>query len=167
MNSIYSDDDFMMIINNILGNSEFIKMKDLRHHGHNKLEHSLKVSHSAYKISKFLGLDYISTARAGLLHDFFFISEKPSAKELLRCNFVHAKEAADNAMKHFYISNKEKDIIVSHMFPLNLRPPKYLEGWIVTMMDKIVASCEHMSFFGRRLKLSTNLFILFIINYLS
>ena len=26
-----------------------------------------------------------------------------------------------------------------HMFPLNIIPPRYTEGWIVTMMDKYVS----------------------------
>ena len=29
-----------------------------------------------------------------------------------------------------------EDIILRHMFPLNIRPPKYKESWVVTMMDK-------------------------------
>jgi uncharacterized protein len=165
MNYIY-DDDYMMIIENILSNSEFIKLKNAKHHGDNRLDHSLRVSYSAYKLSKLLGLDYVSTARAGLLHDFFFSSENPTAKELFRCNFTHAREAANNAIKHFNISPKEEDIIVSHMFPVNIVPPKYMEGWVVTMADKAIATCEHLACWSRKLKLATNLFILFIINCL-
>ena len=31
------------------------------------------------------------------------------------------------------------DIIIKHMFPLNIKPPKYIEGWIVTLVDKLVS----------------------------
>ena len=34
-------------------------------------EHLIKVSYKSYKIAKKLDLDYVSVARAGLLHDFY------------------------------------------------------------------------------------------------
>ena len=43
----------------------------------------------------------------------------------------------------------ERDIIKRHMFPLNIRPPKYRESWIVCLADKICAVNEF--FAARRL----------------
>lgn len=37
------------------------------------------------------------------------------------------------------MTDKISDIIVKHMFPLNIRPPKYAESWIITCVDKIVS----------------------------
>ena len=34
------------------------------------------------------------------------------------------------------------DAITRHMFPLNVTPPKYLESWLVSMVDKVVAAYE-------------------------
>ena len=48
------------------------KMSEITHHGLDRKSHSIRVSYYSYKISKALGLDYKSTARAGLIHDFFF-----------------------------------------------------------------------------------------------
>ena len=37
----------------------------------------------------------------------------------------------------------QKDIIVSHMFPLiPNKPPKFLESWVVSLVDKFVATYE-------------------------
>ena len=33
----------------------------------------------------------------------------------------------------------EENIIERHMFTLNIKPPKYKEAWVVTMMDKKVS----------------------------
>ena len=53
--------------------------------------------------------------------------------------FVHAKEALENSKKTFpeLINPKIEDIIVKHMFPLNIAIPKYKETWVVTYMDKV------------------------------
>lgn len=37
------------------------------------------------------------------------------------------------------MNEKIEDIILRHMFPLNIRPPRYLESWIVTLSDKYVS----------------------------
>lgn len=52
--------------------------------------------------------------------------------------FVHAQEAANNSLKYFpeLIDDKIYSCIKTHMFPLNIMPPKYPEGWIITCMDK-------------------------------
>ena len=40
------------------------------------------------------------------------------------------------------ISPKEENIILRHMFPLTPVPPKYKEGWVVTLCDKYCATRE-------------------------
>ena len=72
-------------------------------------------------------------------------------KILEKHGFVHAKEASENSKIHFpeYMNKKIENTILRHMFPLNKIPPRYIEGWIVTLADKFV-SCEvlfHPSFF--------------------
>ena len=70
------------------------------------------------------------------------ISVVENCKKLFeKHGFVHARQAAENAWKYFpeYMDKKREDIILRHMFPLNIRPPKYIESWIVTMSDKYVS----------------------------
>ena len=57
----------MNIVGNILDNEEFNQIKRIEHHGTTRFEHSVRVSYYSYKISKLLHLDYVETARAGLL----------------------------------------------------------------------------------------------------
>ena len=108
---IKKDDNYMNIVGNILDNEEFNQIKRIEHHGTTRFEHSVRVSYYSYKISKLLHLDYVETARAGLLHDFFISDEDRNAKDRFVSTFVHPKEAVDNSMRVFGINEKEKDII--------------------------------------------------------
>ena len=128
------------IVKDILNNKEFKKIELCPHHKTNRLEHSKRVSQISYNVCKKLNLDYVSAARGGLLHDFFTNSYKESKKGNLMKN--HPKIASNNATKHFNINDKEKNIIESHMFPLNIVPPKYMEGWILCCADKICSGAE-------------------------
>ena len=62
-----TDKKYLKIVNDIVDSEEFDKLKSIDHHGITRYEHSVKVSYYAYKISKFLKLDYKATARGGLL----------------------------------------------------------------------------------------------------
>ena len=57
---------------------------------------------------------------------------------LKKHGFVHAEEARVNAWKYFpeNMNYKVEDIIRRHMFPLNKRPPKYKESWLISFVDK-------------------------------
>ncbi len=142
MNYQKKDKEYNRIINNIINNPDFLAISNCRHHGISRLEHSLRVSYYSYKVSKFIKLDARQTARAGLLHDFF-IENNLNSKEKCLSAFYHPKKALKNADELFILTDKEKDIIYSHMFPLiPSRPPKYLESWVVSMVDKVVATYE-------------------------
>ena len=151
----------MSIVNNILDNKEFLKIKTIEHHGISRYDHSLKVSYYSYKIAKILHLDYEQTARGGLLHDFFLSPEDRTQKDRLKSVFTHPKQAVLMAKSEFELTKKEEDMIRSHMFPINLSVPKYAESWIVSMVDKCVATNEFAIKFRFRLKYAYNLFLLF------
>lgn len=138
--------EYYDIIKEILESEEFQKRKNYKHHGNITVyDHSLKVSQVAYKIAKKLkSMDARSIAVGGLLHDFY---DKPwqerteKTKLLKKHGFVHAKEASKNAYRYFpeYMNPKINDMIIKHMFPLNVKPPKYLGSWIVNLSDDIVS----------------------------
>ena len=149
MNSIYNDYTYTNIINDILENEEFLKIKNYKHHGLSRLEHSLRVSYYSYLITKKLRLNYIETARGGLLHDFF-LNENLSERKQRLSMIYHPYEALKYANNFFYLSDLEKDIIINHMFPtLPHKIPKYLESWIVSLVDKVVATYEFYYSYGR------------------
>ena len=37
------------------------------------------------------------------------------------------------------MNKKVEDIIKKHMFPLNSRPPRYKESWLISIVDKYVS----------------------------
>ena len=58
---------------NLIAQPRVQKLKTITHHIYsNRLEHSIHVSYTSYKIAKKLGWDAKSTARGGLLHDMFY-----------------------------------------------------------------------------------------------
>ena len=161
------DLEYLLIIDNIMQNEEFQKMNNIKHHNTTRMEHSLKVSYYSYKIAKSLKLDYKDVARGGLLHDFYIeeIRDCDSIKEkILLFSVKHPNEALLNASNYFELSEKEINIIKSHMFPIDYKVPKYAESWIVSLVDKVLSFGELSKKFGYKFSYIFNLYLLFIIN---
>ena len=147
--------EWFAIVKDFLLNDELQRRKLFRHHDGALWNHLIKVSFRSFLLAKYYHADEYTCAIAGLLHDFYPKAYKYS-KELEELDksyldkvhvkqslfkmhgFTHAKEAADNARLFFKdkIDDKIYSCICTHMFPLTLIPPKYKEGWIVTLMDK-------------------------------
>lgn len=134
---------FLEIINDILANKSIQNLKLYKHHyAYTRLEHCLSVSYYTYVICNFLHLDYKSAARAALLHDLFFYDCEDKISRPKNHIKNHPKIALENANKLFNLNKKEQDIILKHMWPLTFSPPKYLESFIVTVVDKYCAFKE-------------------------
>ncbi|MBE6152292.1 MAG: HD domain-containing protein [Firmicutes bacterium] len=164
MINIEKDIEYKEIINHILLNDEFNQIKKIEHHGVTRFDHSLKVSYYSYRLAKMLKLDSEDVARGGLLHDFFMSNEDRTVKDRFISTFVHPKKAVKNSNDIFNISEKEKDIIRTHMFPVNLAVPKYAESWLVSIVDKVVGLSEFGHKFGYKLAYLANVYLLFFIN---
>ena len=160
------DFEYKKIIDNILNDEKFKKLDKCLHHGTTRYEHSIRVSYLSYKIAKINNLDYITAARAGLLHDFFN-NEGSSMIERFKSTFTHPSIAVENAKEVFNITEKESKIIRSHMFPVNLTLPRSIEAWIVTVADKIIFLKEISSSTCYKLRYATNLFILIFLNFIK
>lgn len=134
--------EFLDIVSPIINNEEFLKRKNYAHHENESVyDHSMKVAFSSYLCAKKLNLDYKSVAIGGLLHDFYYEDwqKKHVHKKFFQMHgFVHARQALENSKKVFpeLMNKKIENIILRHMFPLNITPPKYKESWIVSIMDK-------------------------------
>ena len=124
------------------------KLKSLdeykQHYKCTRLKHSINVSYYSFYIAKLLKLDYMSAAKAGLLHDLYF-HEKAGFKQNMKMLRQHPKDALKNALEICDLSDKECDIIKRHMWLITLRPPKYKEGYIVSFVDKYCAAKEFFS----------------------
>ena len=107
---------------------------------------------------KKLKLDYVSATRAAMLHDLFLYDwhEKHRDDEFTGLHaFAHPKVALRNANKIFLLNDKEKDIILKHMWPVTIIFPKYREAYIVTFMDKYSACLETYWYIQSKLKRKT------------
>lgn len=168
MNKITQDEEYNLIVSSILTTKEFSEtMSQIKHHNSTRLNHLLKVSYYSYKISKYLRLDYEEVARAGLLHDFYLDSvyEQEKLKDkILLYTTKHPQAAVENSRKFFRLSEKEEDIIRTHMFPVDIKVPKYAESWIVSFVDKGISTAEFGHKFGRQALEHANLYLIFLLN---
>lgn len=141
--------DFHLLIGSLLQNDQVQLLDTCRqHHKFTRLRHSMDVAYISYIIARILRFDSHSVARAALLHDLFFHEEGQGSASLLRS---HPRIALENAKKICALNPIEEDIILRHMFLLTIRPPRYKEGYIVTLVDKICATREFVySLFTRQ-----------------
>lgn len=159
--------EYVSLVHDILDNKEFQKLQNIVHHGHNRLDHSLRVSYFSYKIGKVLTLDYRKIARAALLHDFFFEeNEGASYSSRVKTLIHHPEYALENATKYYDLTEMEKDIIVSHMFPISLRLPRFLESWLVDLVDDCVSVGEKVYMARREFSTAMSFVFFCLINYL-
>ena len=137
---MYFNKEFDSLINECLMHPKVQEMNNYKHHGISRLEHSIRVSYHTYKVCKFLHLNYKETTVAALLHDFFIdeVEKENGFNRLIH----HPKYAAINAKEYFKINSFQEDIILKHMFPITPIPPRYLEGWIVDLIDNIASIYE-------------------------
>lgn len=145
-----TDPEYYKYIKDLLETEVVQEMdKYIQHGSTTTLDHCIAVSYLAYRLAKKMDLDYISVARAGLLHDFYLYDwhELPKEKRFFKKHgFTHPQIAYENASKYFDLNDVEKDIIVKHMWPLTLRHiPKYKETTLVSFADKVVSSKETVS----------------------
>ncbi len=106
--------------------------------------HSVLVAHySLYLAWKMhVPVDERSLIRGALLHDYFLYDWHEKDDSHKWHGFHHAAKALENAMEDFKLNEIEQDIIACHMFPLNIRPPKYRESWLVCYADKVCSGLE-------------------------
>ena len=135
----------------IAGFSRLAKTDAFIQHGVTScLLHTLAVayySHTVLRKIRFLKIHHSDLIRGALLHDYFLYDWHIPDKSHSLHGFRHPKAALANAEDDFSLSDIERDIIVKHMFPLTLRPPKHFESVAVCIADKI---CSVYEVFSRR-----------------
>ena len=144
LQKIYSNDEFIKMIDDLLNNDTVKQMKNFRQHYETScFDHCLIASYYCYLYGKKFNLDYVSCARAAMLHDLFLYDwrKKQDDRKGLHA-FTHPKTAYKNASKLFALNEKEKDIILKHMWPVTIALPKYKESYLLTLIDKYCALNE-------------------------
>ena len=142
--------EFQELIREIVSSEEFRTMRAFRHHVRtNVFDHSLKVAYLCYRHHKRFQtkLPLYELVRGALLHDYYLYDwhdRRPSYRWVH--GFAHPKRALKNALRRYPdLSITERDMILRHMFPLTVSPPRTRGGWILCLYDKIAAVDEYLS----------------------
>ena len=155
--------EFENLIKDIENNDNFKELDKEHHHGISRYGHSYRVAKGVYTVTKKLKWNYQEATRAALMHDFYFdyqLEENTPAKNLV----AHQNAAVLNASKYYTLSELQKNMIESHMFPLSKVVPKYKESICLTLVDKAVAIYEQNRF---KMGMKLGVYILFIFNMLT
>lgn len=142
---IYNDKEYMEIVQDIISNEIVQKMKQYRqHYNVSCFDHCLYVSYNLYLLCKKFKLDYVSAARAAMVHDLFLYDwrKREDGRKGLHA-FTHPRTAYENAKKIMTLNSKETDIIIKHMWPVTfLKFPRYRETMLMVYVDKYSAILE-------------------------
>ncbi len=132
----------------ILSSSNMQSERQFMQHGEFSIfEHSVSVACLCLMIATYLHIRVNRRAlvRGALLHDYFLYDWHVPDKSHRLHGFTHAGRALRNASRDFRLGYIEQNMIRTHMFPLNLTPPKYRESVIICIADKICAAFETLS----------------------
>ena len=147
--------EFYDSISNIIHHPVVQEMKKYSQHCQtNCYQHCLAVAYHNFCICKKLNLDAVSAARGGMLHDLFLYDWREHYKETGNRfhALTHPKEALKNASKYFELNEIEREIIIKHMWPLTIKPPKYPETYIICLTDKYCGAVEIFEYYTGRMK---------------
>ena len=135
LHKIYNDSEFITIIEDLLNNDTVKQMKAYRQHYETScFDHCLVASYYCYLYGKKFNFDYVSCARAAMLHDLFLYDWRKKQNDRKGFHaFTHPKTAYENASKLF---------ILKHMWPVTIALPKYKESYLLTLVDKYCALNE-------------------------
>lgn len=135
------------ILARYLENAHVQSMKNYIQHGRvTTFEHCCLVVRTSLWLNRALKFraDVNELATGAMLHDFYLYDwhDDPMGTHKLH-GFFHPAKASLNAQRVFDVSENEKHIIESHMWPLTItKIPRSREAVIVCIADKICALRE-------------------------
>ncbi len=147
-------EEFEKILKNIVNNEKVQEMKNFRqHYSTTCFAHCYDTAFICYKICKKLNWDYESATKGAMLHDLFLYDWRVKENRTNKWHaFTHGKIACENACHEFDLTEKEQDIIKSHMWPVTVIPPKSKEGMLLTFVDKYCATKEFKNYIVKCIK---------------
>ena len=136
--------EFTAITRELLDSQQVRSMGLWRHHGPvTCLDHSLFVAYWTYRAARFLRLDIRAATRGALLHDLYLYDPRDKSAHPGNQCFDHPVFALRNAQALCgRLTEKEQNIIISHMWPLARRRPRCPEAAVVNLADKLCATAE-------------------------
>ncbi len=137
---------FSSIFENLCETTRLLQTRAYTHHfGTSVLRHCVNVAYVSLYLADFLHIkvDRSQLTTGALLHDYYLYDchddNESNKKHHLR---HHASLALMNAKEDYFLTKKEEDIILKHMFPINIALPKTKESALVCASDKICALYE-------------------------
>lgn len=89
------DEEFMAYVGHLIEMPSVQRLKEIPHHIHsNRLEHSINVSYTSYRIAKKFGWNARSTARGALLHDLFYYDWRVTSLRRVMLGFIRGWQFA-------------------------------------------------------------------------
>lgn len=133
----------------ILHSKNFDNSKNNMQHGRVSVkEHSIQVARQSVAFAELLGIEHNrkDLVRGALLHDYFLYDwhdvDKENPHRLHGCH--HPARALRNAEEEYELTDRQREIIIKHMWPLTIIPPMCREAWVVTAADKYCSLLETM-----------------------
>ncbi len=146
----WEEEEFKGFFHDLLAESGLERINEYVQHGSTtRLLHSLAVAYYSYRLARFtrLSFHWQELVRGALLHDYFLYDAQDGDPARKGHWTRHPHIAAENAKQEMDLTPIEEDTIRCHMFPLTIKPPKYREGVVVSLVDKV---CSVYEFFRRR-----------------
>lgn len=140
-------DRFRELSEPVVASAHVGEMSRYTQHGQTStLDHTLAVAYLSLALARRLGLsvDEPSLVRGAILHDYYLYDwhDHEAAPDRWH-GFTHPGHALANAERDFPdLTERERDLIVHHMFPLTPIPPRHREGVLVCLADKVATVAE-------------------------
>lgn len=144
---------FNRMLAHVSANTSLLRMDGFTQHGDTTtLWHCIAVAYYSLWLARRLRIAcrVRSLVSGALLHDYFLYDWHVKDKTHRLHGFFHPGVALANAQKEYVLSEREKNIILRHMWPLTPCPPACREAWIVTAADKYCSLRETLFFRRRR-----------------
>lgn len=127
----------------MLNHSTIKQMKNYPHHKTITTHfHSVYVAYSCHKVARILGINSRELTRAAIMHDLYLYDWHTEKHDELHA-WYHPKMAVINAEKYVEkLTDKQRDMMLAHMWPLHIMPPKSIDGFILTFCDKHCANMD-------------------------
>ena len=137
---------FSQCLNEMIEHPAIQQLKQIpQHKGGTTFSHCVNVTNAAYKLAKKWGwdIDIRALVRAAMLHDYYLYDTETMPWSDYQHSLIHPKLAVSNAEKVFTLTDKERNSIRSHMWPIPGAPiPRSKEAWLICLADKQCAQQE-------------------------
>lgn len=148
-------DFFSNIFENLCKTTRLLQTRAYTHHfGTSLLRHSVNVAYVSLFLSSLfkMKVDKEQLVKGALLHDYYLYDCHDKSESLKKHHLrQHPSKALIAAREDIFLTKKEEDIILKHMFPITLFSlPRSKESALVCISDKVCAIYECVSNTYRR-----------------